>query len=210
MHSPSGRWFLPLAGLAFAAGSWSCGSDAGGTGGKGGGGGAGGGMCLDTGEKPGPRSESIGAFDEKRAQFVFFGGDNGLPKQCNPSPHPIGETWVYDSACKTFTQAVTTSDPGSRARGAAAYDAASDQVLLFGGRYRAAASGPYTVYGDVWSFDLAALAWTQLGGGAGPTGRSSTAVAFDDTKAELIVYGGNSSTSGLTFTPLGDTWAFDV
>jgi hypothetical protein len=201
--------------LAFGAGALvaasACGSTDAGAGADGGGGAAGGaGSCVDTGERPGPRAESFGAFDEMRDRLVFFGGDSGMPKQCMPSPHPIGETWIYDPTCRSFTEAMTTSDPGARARGAAVYDASDDRLVLFGGRYRQAASGPYTVYGDVWSLDLAAMQWTELDGGTGPAGRSSTAAAFDTTKGEMIVYGGNSSTSGLTFTPLGDTWAFDV
>lgn len=207
------RWGIVLVAL----GTWTL-SACGGGGGSGGAGGkatssstgGAGGACEDTGERPGPRAESFGAFDEKRGRFVFYGGDSGLPKQCQPSPHPIGETWVYDARCKTFTQPATTTDPGGRARGVGVYDAAGDRVVVFGGRYRAAASGNYQVFGDVWAFDLAKEDWAQLDTGTGPTGRSSTAAAFDDAKHELVVYGGNASTSGLAFTPLGDTWAFDV
>lgn len=132
----------------------------GGAGGAGGSGGAGGAFnCVDTGEHALPRAETFSAYDSKRNRVVFFGGDIGVPVQCNPAPKPIGEMWTYDVACKSFAQVAASGGPGPRARGLAVYDPEGDRMIVFGGRYREASSGPYTVYSDVWALDLESLTW---------------------------------------------------
>ena len=193
------------AGAKAAGGS----SGAGGTTASGGGGagGSAGSACIDSGMRPGPRSEMMSAFDAKRGRLVFFGGDDGIPKMCNPAPHPIGELWTYDVACKQFTQTAFTTGPSPRARGAAAYDAAGDRVLVFGGRFRAGNAGVYTLYDEVWSLDLATLGWTLLATtGPGPSARINTVAVVDPIANALVIYGGNASASGASFTPLGDVW----
>lgn len=176
-------------------------------GGAGGAGGSAGTACVDTGQRPGPRSELMGDFDAKRGRLVFFGGDDGFPKMCNPAPHQIDEVWTYDVACASFTQAKTTGGPSARARGAAAYDAAGDRLLVFGGRYRAGSSGAYTVFSDLWALDLATLTWKELATtGKGPSARSNAVAVVDPVANELVVHGGNASTNGAAFTPLGDVF----
>lgn len=177
--------------------------------GAGGAAGGAGSSCVDTGERPGPRGEMAGVFDTKRARVVFFGGDSGLPKMCNPAPHPLGELWTYDTACKGFSEVVGAMGPGPRTRSVAALDVAGDRMLVFGGRYRAGMSGAYTLYGDVWALDLETLAWTQVDTGTGPSARSSAAADLDAKTGELVVVGGNTSTDGLSFVPQIDVWAFD-
>ena len=44
----------------------------------------------------------------------------------------------------------------------------------------------------------------------GPSPRSSAVIAYDEARDRLIVFGGNSSTSGLTLTGVGDTFALDL
>ena len=173
--------------------------------------GAGGGMCGDTGQRPGPRDDAASALDEKGQRLIIFGGDVGLPKQCMPSPHIVDETWVYDLHCKTFTQAMPMTSPSPRARAAAAYDAAGNRIVVFGGRYHGAGTTTYTLYNDVWAFDLDKLEWSRLDSGmGGPPARSSTEVQIDTQKNELVVFGGNTSTNGLAFVPQNDVWAFDL
>lgn len=209
--------FWLVLGLATGAcggddGGEKAGVGSGGAGGAGGSGGAGGAFnCVDTGEHALPRAETFSAYDSKRNRVVFFGGDIGVPVQCNPAPKPIGELWTYDVACKSFAQVTTSGGPGPRARGLAVYDPEGDRMIVFGGRYREASSGPYTVYSDVWALDLESSTWQEIATtGGGPSGRSSTAGAYDPQTKELVLFGGNSSTSGLSFTPLDDVWALNL
>jgi hypothetical protein len=46
--------------------------------------------------------------------------------------------------------------------------------------------------------------------GSGPTGRANSAGVVDAAANRLIVFGGNTSTSGLSFAPQSDTWALDL
>lgn len=167
--------------------------------------------CIDTGEHPLPRGEVFAAYDSKRERVVFFGGDVGVPVQCNPAPKPTGELWVYDARCKTFAQVNASGGPGPRARGLAVYDPKGDRLVVFGGRYREASSGPYTVYADVWTLNLETLTWQELPTtGVAPPARSSVAGAYNPLTEELVLFGGNSSTSGLSFGPLDDAWALNL
>lgn len=194
---------------ASGASSTSSSSGTGGGGGSGGGG-EGGHECVDTGTRPSPRGEMAGVLDASRDRLVFFGGDAGFPKNCNSAPDPVGELWTFDLACGTFSQH-PDAGPSPRARGGAAYDAAGDRMLMFGGRYREGSSGSYTLFDDVWSLDLEGLAFTQVQvTGAGPAARGNPAVVFDDSANELVIFGGNTSTSGLSFSPQNDLWALSL
>ncbi len=167
--------------------------------------------CIDTGQHPMPRTEAFSVFDAKRQRVVIFGGDLGVPVQCNPAPKPTGELWLYDVACKSFSQASPSGGPGPRTRGLAVHDPEGDRLIVFGGRYREASSGPYTVYNEAWALDLETLAWQQIATtGTAPSGRSSVAGVYSPATKELVLFGGNASTSGLSFTPLDDVWALNL
>jgi hypothetical protein len=171
----------------------------------------GGSMCNDTGEHPAARSEMFGVLDAKRSRLVFFGGDTGVPKQCNPAPAPNGELWTYDFKCQSFSKVDFTDGPGGRTRGASIYDPDGDRMIIFGGRYRKATAGTYTVYNEVWALDLSTLAWSQImTTGTPPAARSSTAGVYDASSKSLVIFGGNTSTNGAAFSPLNDLWSLDL
>ncbi len=167
--------------------------------------------CIDTGEHPAARDEVMGVVDPKRGKVLFFGGNTGVPKQCNPAPVPNGDLWSYDMACKSFKKIAFPDGPGIRTRGAAVLDVAGDRMIVFGGRFRAGTSGAYTLYNETWALDLATLSWQKLDTtGTPPAGRTSLAAVYRADTNEMLIFGGNSSTNGLAFTPLADVWALDL
>jgi|GEM_PF-497977 len=170
--------------------------------------------CEKSDVRPPARAEMLGVFDAKRRRLVFWGGDDGLPVNCTPTAHPVGLTdlWIYDAACATFKKVdVSGQAPQGRARGMAVYDSDQDRMIIFGGRYRKGAGGPYTNFNDVWALDLKTLTWKQLPTkGGGPVARSNPAGAYNPNTKEMIVFGGNSSTSGLSFRPHNDVWALNL
>jgi len=188
--------------------------------GGGGAGGAGGSVspsakpvCTDpgsaSGPTPDPRADTAGALSADGASFVIFGGDTATVI-CGDAPAHThaGDTWLLDTACGGWTK-IESPGPSARSRHAVALDPASNRALLFGGRFRAGSSGAYTLYNDVWSFDFPTKTWTEVATtGTPPSKRSNTAAAVVNGK--LVVYGGNSSTSGLTFTPLADAFVLDL
>ncbi len=169
--------------------------------------------CVKGKYRPVALAEILGIFDAKRRRLVLFGGDNGVPVNCTPAPHPVGlsELWVYDAVCATFKRHSSANGPNGRARGMAVYDTDQDRMIIFGGRFRAVSNGAYRNFNDVWALDLKTMKWKELKTtGAVPTARSNPAGAYNKLTKEMIVFGGNSSTSGLSFRPHNDVWAFHL
>ncbi len=168
-------------------------------------------------EVPAARGEVGGVWDQAGQRLVFFGGNLGLPVDCVTSNEFADDTWSYVAACDTFV-AIDGVGPSARGRHAVALDAEGGRMLVHGGRYRDDSGGggghgggstSYTNFEDLWSFDLATDSWTQLDNGtSGPSARSNHAMwVVGDT---LYVHGGNTSTSGLSYDPLDDLWAYDL
>jgi hypothetical protein len=142
--------------------------------------------------------------------FLMFGGDTAVPSCTQPPTHTFaGDTWLLDAGCGTWTEPMPSPAPSARARHAMALDAKRGRALLFGGRTRATASGPYTNFADVWAFDFATSQWSQINTtGTAPTPRSNSAAVVSND--QLVVFGGNTSTDGLTFVPTNDAYTLDL
>jgi hypothetical protein len=156
---------------------------------------------------PSARGEVRGVWDTDRQRMVFFGGDQGVPQNCFPQTDFVGQTWSFQTDCDNFLNLSGPDDPPARGRYAAALDATRARMILHGGRWREGTSGRYTLYDDLWAFDLATDTWSELATG-GPSARTNhIAVVAGD---RFLLYGGNRSTDGASFIPLGDLWAFDL
>ena len=170
--------------------------------------------CADTGGPTGPtpiaRADTAGALGPDGRTFLMYGGDTAVAV-CGgiPGHKHVGDTWLLDAGCGTWKEITPGTSPGARARHSLALDAAHGRALLFGGRTRTGGSGPYTLFADVWAFDFKTSAWSPIATtGAGPSPRSNAAIAVSGDK--LVVFGGNTSTSGLSFAPQNDTYAMDL
>src|SRR5262249_26347294 len=65
------------------------------------------------------------------------------------------------------------------------------------------------LFADVWAFDFASSSWSPVATtGTGPSPRANAAIAVAGDR--LVVFGGSTSTSGLTFTPTNDVFALDL
>ncbi len=169
--------------------------------------------CKKSKLRPPPRAEMMGVFDPKRRRLVIWGGDSGVPVCGSFAGHQVGvaDLWIYDAVCATFEQVQTAVTPPARARGMAVYDPDRDQMVLFGGRYRKASSGSYTVFNDAWALDLETLTWKELQTtGPKPPARSTTAGGYNSVTGEMLLFGGNGSGNGLQFISLDDTWALNL
>lgn len=154
--------------------------------------------------------ELSGALDTTAAHFVVFGGDTSVPV-CGPPPSHqfIGDTYVLDVGCASWTK-VASSGPSPRGRHVTALDPAANRAILFGGRYSTGGES-FTTYDDVWAFDFASSVWTQVQTtGTAPSGRANSAAIVDATKNRLVVFGGDTSKNGNVLSPAGDTWALDL
>lgn len=161
-------------------------------------------------DQPSPRGDAAGAVDPATGALFVFGGDVGPVVSCMARPEFSGETWRYDTRCDRWER-LAGDGPSPRSRTAYALDARRRRLLVFGGRFRAGASGAYTLYRELWSLDLETRAWTLANdGAAGPSARANATLTVDDASDAAILFGGNTSTSGLSFTPRNDTWRLDL
>ncbi len=160
---------------------------------------------------PTPRGDTAAALSPLADKLVLFGGDTGnTPCGGAPSHAHVGDTWVMDVVCGVWRQ-VQTDSPDARSRHSMITDAKNNRALLFGGRTRPGSSGSYTLFNDVWTFDFTAETWQKLAtSGAAPSARSNSAITLDTTGNQLIVFGGNTSVSGLSFSPMDDTYVLDL
>jgi hypothetical protein len=130
------------------------------------------------------------ATDLAANRVVMFGGYDGSAY--------LGDTWEYDGVGWTANPVA-----GPRARGlhAMAFDEARGVVLLFGGVF---ASGMSGYLSDTWQY--AGGTWQQRSSAAFPPARFDHAMAYDRTRARIVMFGGRGN-SGASLK--GDTWEWD-
>lgn len=174
-------------------------------------GGTRGGCEGDVTVRPGARGDFAAGIDAALGKLVVFGGDVGVPVKCSPAPAFNGETWVYDIGCGRWQLVDGANGPSARARSASAVDEATHKLYVYGGRYRAGSSGAYTQFNETWAFDIATLTWSKVATTGGPAaGLTNATMAHHPVRNALYLFGGNSSSSGLTLTPSNALWKLDL
>ena len=113
----------------------------------------------------------------------------------------LGDTWTWDGT--TWTQQHPATAPPARFWASMAYDAATGNVVLFGGRD---ASGRDIA--DTWTWD--GTTWTQQHPATSPSSREGSSMAYDAATGTVVLFGGlkqngNGAFNG-TFTWDGTTW----
>jgi Galactose oxidase, central domain len=121
---------------------------------------------------------------------VLFGG-------FGPSGY-LGDTWKWIGSPigGQWRQLHPVTSPPVRANDSLTYDAADNEVVLFGGQD----SGGYL--GDTWVYSVSG-AWTQIFPSAAPSARANAAMAYDSEDKYVVLFGGHNSGGAL-----GDTWEF--
>lgn len=170
--------------------------------------------CGEDDGRPTFRSELSGVYDPTDDQMIIFGGVDVIPENCGfPTASAdtyLDETWSFKPRCGTWNRIGGLDAPPARSRHMMTYDPAGHRVLVFGGRFRAASSGNYSLFNDLWELDLDENAWSQVQDTNPPSARVSGGfvVNGDGTKAYVVM--GNESASGLAYIPLGDVWELDL
>ncbi len=103
------------------------------------------------------------------------------------------------AACSSSggTGPASPSQPSARWLPGMVYDAARQQVLMFGGTGAQA-------YRDLWAWD--GQQWTLLSNNAGPPARDGAVMAYDPTTQRVLLWGGRAANGT---TRLSDTWVWD-
>ena len=115
------------------------------------------------------------------------------------------DVWRFDDATGQWWRVWESGGPQYRAGAAAAYDAGSGVVVLFGG---AAGSCPYPAcpqnLNDTWVYDPAAGTWEERSPAVSPPARHGHTMAYDAQSDRVVLFGGDTGAQWL-----GDTWAYD-
>jgi hypothetical protein len=86
--------------------------------------------------------------------------------------------------------------PQGRSTGGVAYDAGSDRLVLFGGRYPGSQTLDYT-----WAYDYRNNSWQNMSPATKPLGREGLRMAYDADDDRIILFGGWGAAA--------ETWEYD-
>jgi hypothetical protein len=139
---------------------------------------------------PSARTGAAMVYDPATRQLLLFGGSTNQGTEGGYQ----GDTWVWTG--RTWRQLHPATSPSARHNADMIYDAATQDVILFGGY-----DGHYL--GDTWSWN--GTTWTQLSPASSPGPRDSESLVYDAATQTAIMYGGFSSSTGR----LSDTWSWD-
>src|SRR6267378_84553 len=153
------------------------------------------------------RNGHAAVYDPTNNRMIVFGGqgDAGV----------FNDVWVLTQADGTtgtpnwIKLSTTGGPPSARANHGAAYDAANNRLMIFGGDD--ASSATPALFGDVWVLTNAnglggAAAWSSLATTGGPpAARTGASVVYDASTNALVMFGGDVS-AGTCGGVRNDVW----
>ena len=157
---------------------------------------------LSPATSPEARSSTVMVFDEATQNTVLFGGLQSIAAGVRAgmrSHRRVGSlqsTWTWDG--NTWTEHVTDPAPAFRLQHAMAYDAARNEVVLFGGQSNAQAVN------DTWTWD--GTTWTdRTPAPTTPVPRVGPGFVYDGARGDSVLFGGTVG----DFGAYSDTWIWD-
>jgi len=159
---------------------------------------------LQPATSPAGRFASSIAYDTQHHQTVLFGGQSGPSSGCSPLPdqlnqnHLCSDTWTFDGSGWTRQPAPTS--PPFRSLAAMAYDADTNQTVLYGG------FSDQNTLGDTWTWD--GITWTQQSPNTSPPALEGAVMGWDALHHQLILFGGEGNgPNGPQY--FNETWTWD-
>jgi hypothetical protein len=143
------------------------------------------------------------AYDGKTHTLLAFGGRGAT--------QDVNSTWSWDGT--TWTLLHPSVSPPGREAGSMVYDAATGQIVLFGGYDGYASNTTQPLLNDTWTWD--GTTWTQQHPTVSPPARFEASMAYDATTQTVVLFGGGGGgtpPAGLApnmAPPLNDTWVWD-
>jgi len=138
---------------------------------------------------PSPRTGATMVYDAATAQLLLFGGS----RRIGTSGGFYGGTWVWTG--RTWRRLHPATSPPARRDADMIYDAATENVVLFGGY-------DGRDLGDTWTWN--GTTWRRRCSPCAPAPRDKGSFVFDAADGTGVLYGGFDGTTGLT-----DTWTWD-
>lgn len=145
---------------------------------------------------PSPRSFACMVNDTANGQMILFGGGR-------PEGEFYNDVWAFDIEDETWCLIEPAGTlPAGRIDPAAIFNAAGNEMLVFGGR------NATTYFNDLWSLSLTPGAenWTMLNPtGTPPSPRLGAKAIIDPVNNRMIIFGGTTASGGFD-----ETWALDL
>jgi hypothetical protein len=155
---------------------------------------------------PAARISSAAAYFPGNREFVLFGGrvQQANPNSCSPGGVPehlqseyfCGDTWTFNF--QTWIKISPSVSPSAREGHAMVYDAARNQIVLFGGT----SGSNDTPLNDTWLWD--GTTWKQAFPAHSPPARIWHSMAYDPLHSVVLLFGGDAGTQFLN-----DTWLWN-
>ncbi|HEY7066928.1 MAG TPA: kelch repeat-containing protein [Chloroflexota bacterium] len=142
---------------------------------------------------PPPRESHSAVWDPTNSQMLVFGG------QAQNGP-PTSILWAYRPATNTWSQLTPSGTlPPARSWHAAAWDAASSRMLVFGG----CCDNHLNPLNDLWAYQPVTNTWAQLTpSGTPPSDQYFYSAVWDTANDQMLLYGG-----GLwAYRPASNAW----
>lgn len=157
---------------------------------------------------PSPRAYARSAFDNKNNLVVLFGG-RGVFDGATGVTHGSDETWVFRGV--TWAQRFPRTTPPARSVHSMVADD-DGRVYMFGGRQESVEpNAPLTFLSDLWVWDGENWALIDEGSAERPAARQYAALAYDEDRDVLVLYGGqfHGQINGKdAIVSTYDTWEF--
>jgi hypothetical protein len=140
-------------------------------------------------QSPAARTGAALVYDAATGQLLLFGGSSKI----GTAGGFFGDTWVWTGS--TWTQLHPATSPPARHNADMIYDAADQDVVLFGGY-----DGQYL--GDTWTWN--GTTWTEQVTPTAPAPRDTGSFTYDSATSTGILYGGFNGVTAFT-----DTWTWN-
>lgn len=117
----------------------------------------------------------------------------------------ISETWAFDMEAGRWTDMQPDPAPFGLMGARMVYDAAADQMILFGGADFTQASAPR--FNGTWAYDYNSNTWTERHPDQRPPGRSYFGMAYDTQAGKTLIFGGSFAEADTAVAD--ELWSYD-
>jgi N-acetylneuraminic acid mutarotase len=162
-------------------------------------------LLEPAGPVPPARVFAASAAHRASRRMLVFGGATFGPFFSDFSA--FGDLWAYDVDANAWIE-LHPANAGPQARSRPSAWMVDDKLYVFGG-----VTSFFQVLNDLWVYDVAANAWTELipdGAAGSPPPRHEAAAGNPVRGGRLVLYGGESIDEFFQFTVLPDTWEYDL
>lgn len=152
---------------------------------------------------PTARSAHSSLYDPTSQQTLLFGGDTSWQNSFMIAVDVRNDTWSWNGTA--WAQLNDAGSPPVRRMASMAFDTTRNFAILFGGEDIRSfdSAAPSHFLNDMWRFQNGR--WTQIAIANGPSQRSRFALAYDEARNQLVLFGGMTSSLG---SRIGDTWVY--